>query len=119
VKTTNIFIKTSEPLDQVAGAIGEALGVEFAKQSSNGEVFFEASDDIETISVYLNDYEDLPDLPLSQYHACVEIVGYYGDTRRLQRARALFNSLKELKRFSILLADNADVRLDEYEPVKP
>lgn len=118
MKPTNIFVKTSDSIDLVASEVGAALGVALARVEADGEVYFEAANDIETISIFANDYEDLPGLPLSQYQVDVEVIGYYDDARRLRRARALFDALRRLKRYPLLLADNAERKLDEYEPTK-
>lgn len=116
MRPTNVFVKTSDTIEQVASAVGAALGGELERIERDGELYFEAANSVETVSVFQNDYEDLPELPLSQYQFDVEIIGYYADKRRISRAREIFVSLKKTSRYSLLLADNAERRLDEYEP---
>ena len=124
-RTVDLLVGTEEPLSAVIAIIEHALGETFTGPGAHGEPAHLAHDraDIYAGPHHFDDGDlQAPDgTPLglhSQYPHWVEVRDLDRDQdRQLATARQLYEALKAIGKWKLVLADDMQKVIDTYEPV--
>ncbi len=121
-RSLDIFIGTNLTLDQVASRISEIMDARFERRSVKGEVQYECEGSALPIMLGEHDLIDNGDLHFTDFQFVLGIwaIGLIKGKERIKTQERLgseiFELLKATGEFRLLMVDDTQVKLAEFNP---
>ncbi|MDQ2905566.1 MAG: hypothetical protein M3Y81_18735 [Chloroflexota bacterium] len=118
----DIFVNTEESLEEFTEVLASLVGMSAHLCSTNDEIWYELQDERTSLSVGTHEYVNDQSMNFEAYRYDIEIkeINIREAEERIQwlhdTALMIFNRLKETRRYALLLADNLQKKVEEYQP---
>jgi len=118
-----IFVDSHAPLEDFALEIESLLGIPLERFSDEWETWYEFGDEHITLMVIAHEYENSQNIHFEDYRYDIEVRALNTQTEaecekwRGDSARSIFQKLKELNKYPLMMVEDLGVKLDQFDPV--
>ncbi|MBA2285345.1 MAG: hypothetical protein H0W02_07690 [Ktedonobacteraceae bacterium] len=118
----DIFVNTEESLEEFTNVLESLVGISAQRCSTNDEIWYELQDERTSLSVGTHEYINNQGMNFEAYRYDIEVreINIREAEERVQwlhdTAFMIFNRLKDTRRYPLLLADDLQKKVEEYQP---
>jgi hypothetical protein len=118
----DVFIVSKEPLEDIVKELETLLKMPAQRFSDNYETWYVLHDEHTLYSVGDHEYVNDNDAPFEDYQYDIEVQATNmkdAEERTKHQEDAayrVFNLLKQVKKYPLMLVDNLQIKLDEFHP---
>lgn len=114
MRRSQLFIQSDQPLDQLKDELSAILSLDFAWDASDECWWAVGARGQVELLLYVHDFESETDLPFEEYRYVLRVADARDDHTKL--TRQFFRKLSSANRWRLLMTNDLQVRLDEFEP---
>jgi hypothetical protein len=124
VRSIDLLVDTDAPLDDFAQELESLLALKLESHCDDLDTWYEARTQKVMLTVGEHDFETDRDMAFGEYRYHISIRALdFGDTAEPKEwsdkfARQLFQKLKAMGKYALMLTDDLQVKLEEYRPSK-
>jgi hypothetical protein len=121
-RSLDIFIRTSEPIEEIVSKVGSVCNVNFERNTDGDEITYISKTSGLTLMLYEHMLEDDRAMFFSNYKYQISIIpdnigtSEQRELSLMEWGEMLYNKLRELGHFGLMMVDDVQIKLREDSP---